>query len=107
MPYIIVTIWYPTDAVKVVTERYFDMLRKYPFDKTLGKETIPVAVTTGKTGIKAISIMESKRETLGEALTWAGKRMVMFQDLKGVEYKIRVWSNITEALEAVGISAPK
>lgn len=107
MPYIIITIWYPTDIVRVVTERYFEMLKKYPFDKSLGKETIPVSVTTGKTGVKAMSVMETKRENLGEALNWAGKRMTMFQDIKGLEYKTRVWSTITEALETVGMPIPK
>ncbi len=107
MPYIIVTIWYPSDLVKVVAEKYFEMLKKYPFDKSLGKETVSVAVTTGKTGIKAVSIMETKRENLGDALNWVGKRMVMFQDIKRVESKTRVWSTVTEALESVGIPTPK
>jgi hypothetical protein len=106
MPYICITIWYPSDIVPEVTQRYFEMLKKYPFDRSLGKETIPVAVTTSVRGIKSMSVMETKRENLGAAMKWVGDRMVMFQDIKGLEYKTRIWSTIGEALEAVNISPP-
>ncbi|MBY9019922.1 MAG: hypothetical protein KGD67_02610 [Candidatus Lokiarchaeota archaeon] len=106
MPYICITIWYPSDIVQEVTERYFEMLKKYPFDRSLGKETIPVAVTTSKRGINSMSVMETKRENLGAAMKWVGDRMILFQDIKGLEYQTRIWSTIGEALEAVGISPP-
>lgn len=106
MPYIVATVTYPTDLAQKAVEIYFEMLKQFPFDRTLGKETIPVAVTTNSKGIKSVSVMEVKEEKLGEALTWVGKRLALFIDIKGVEYKNRVWSTIVEALETIGLKLP-
>jgi len=106
MPYIIVTTCYPTDVAKEAAGVYFEMLKQYPFDRSLGKETISVAVTTNSHGVKAISVMDAKVEKLNDALTWIGKRMALFLDVKGCEYKTRVWSTIVEALENIGMSLP-
>ena len=106
MPYIILSAWYPTDIVTEVTNKYLEVLEKMPFDRSLGKETIQVAVSSGKRGIKVLSIMEVKEGKLQEALTWVGDRMVPFQSIKGFEYKTRIWSTIFEALDAIGVSLP-
>jgi hypothetical protein len=83
-----------------------EVLKQMPFDRSLGKETIPVAVTSSKNGIKFQSVMDVKEGKLQEAITWVGQRMVAFQSIKGVEYKIRLWSTIVEALEGIGRSLP-
>ncbi len=105
--YIVVSLWYPTDKVEEVTNRYFEMLKELPFDRSLGKETIPVAVTTNKKGIHSMSIMNAKEGKLQEALTWTGKRLIKFQNIQGCEYKVRTWSTVTEALESIGKSLPE
>ena len=106
MPYIIVHGWYPTHLVKEVTDTYMKVLKQMPFDKSLGKETIQVAVSSGKSGIRFMSVMEAKEGKLEEALRWVGKRMTPFQNIKGLEYKIRIWSTIIEGLETIGMSLP-
>lgn len=106
MPYIFVEAWYPTDIVPVVADKYMEMLKEFPFDKSLGKETIPVAVSSGRKGIKVLSIMEVKEGKLQEAITWVGSRMIGFQSVKGFEYKTRIWSTVVEALEPLGMSFP-
>ena len=106
MPYIVVTGWYPTDIEEEITEKYFEVVKQYPFDRSLGKETIPVAITTNKNGVKILSVMEVKEGKLEDALTWTSKRMFLLQSIKGWEYKVRVWITIGEALELGGISSP-
>ena len=106
MPYIFVESWYPTDIVQEVADKYMEMLKQYPFDRSLGKETIPVAVTTNKKGIKVVSVMEVKPEKLYEATRWVGNRMILFQSIKGFEYKTRLYSTVVEALEPLGMSFP-
>ena len=107
MPYIVVTGWYPTDIGTEVANKYFEMLKQYPFDRSLGKETIPVAVTTNKKGIIVLSVMDVKEGKLEDAYNWVGSRMVLFQSIKGYEYKIRVWSTVVEALESIGMKMPE
>jgi len=106
MVYIIVTGWYPTDIIPEVANKYMEILKEFPFDKSLGKETVSVAVTSVKEGIKFISIMEAKNDKLYEAVNWVGRRMQGFQSIKGFEYKTRLWSTIVEALENIGMSLP-
>jgi hypothetical protein len=106
MPYIFTTSSYPTDLREEVVEAYFKMLKEMPFDRSLGKETIQVAVTTNPRGAKTVSIMDVKEGKLTEAILWTYKRMAYFQLIKGFEYKVRVWTNIVEALESIGKSLP-
>ena len=106
MPYIVVTGWYPTDIEKEITPKYLEMVKQYPFDRSLGKETIPVAVTSNKKGVKVFAVIDVKEGKLQDALNWASKRMVFLQSIKGYEYKVRVWSTIGEALELTGVNSP-
>ena len=106
MPYLFTTSSYPTDLRDEVVKAYFKMLKEMPFDKSLGKETIQVAVTTNPKGVKSLSIANIKEGKLTEAILWTYKRMTYFQEIKGFEYKLRVWTNIVEALESIGESLP-
>ncbi|MHA1350575.1 MAG: hypothetical protein ACTSPZ_07040, partial [Promethearchaeota archaeon] len=92
MPYIFTTSSYPTDLRDEVVEAYFKMLKEMPFDKSLGKEIIQVAVTTNPRGVESLSIMNVKEGKLTEAYLWTFKRMSYFQLIKGFEFKIRVWT---------------
>ena len=106
MPYIFATSSYPTDLRDEVVEAYFKMLKEMPFDRSLGKEIIQVAVTTNPKGIKTLSISDVKEGKLTEALLWTSKRMAYFHLIKGHEYKVRVWNSIVEALDSIGVSLP-
>jgi len=107
MPYIIVYIRYPSDLATEVQEKYFEIMKELPFDKSLGKETIPVASNSNVNGIEIISVMEVKQGKLEEALKWARKRMRGFQSIKGLEYDMRLWNTLAEALEGSGYSPPQ
>ena len=106
MPYIIAEAWWPTDITQEVADKYLEMLKEFPFDRSLGKETIPIASTTSKKGVKILSIMEVKQGKLEEALTWVGRRILPFQSIKGYEFKIRLWNTVVESLEPLGMSLP-
>ena len=98
---------YPTDLREEAVEAYFKMLKEMPFDKSLGKETIQVAVTTNPRGVESLSIMNVKEGKLTEAYLWTFKRMSYFQLIKGFEFKIRVWTTIVEALETINRKLPE
>ena len=106
MPYLFTTSSYPTDLRDEVVKAYFKMLKEMPFDKSLGKETIQVAITTNPKGVKSLSIANIKEGKLTEAILWTYRRMTFFQEIKGFEYKIRVWTSIVEALDSIGESLP-
>ena len=107
MPYIIVQIWYPTDIGTEVTEKFLEVVKEFPFDRSLGKETITVASNTNKNGQEIISVMEVKQGKLEEAWAWGRKRMGGFQSIKGLEYDMRLWTTLTEAFEGTEYSVPE
>ncbi|HUW89068.1 MAG TPA: hypothetical protein VMV43_00965 [Candidatus Nanopelagicaceae bacterium] len=107
MPYIIVQLWYPTDINTEVTEKFFEVVKEFPFDKSLGKETIQVASNTNKKGIEVLSVMEVKKGKLEEAWKWGRNRMGAFQSIKGLEYDMRLWTTLAEALEGSEHSLPE
>lgn len=107
MPYIIVYITYPTSLADEVRERFFEMVKEMPFDKSLGKETVPIASNTNLHGVEVVSVMEVKKGKLEEAWNWARKRMGMFQSIKGLEYDTRLWGTLAEALEGTGYTHPE
>ncbi|HDZ18057.1 hypothetical protein LCGC14_1866100 [marine sediment metagenome] len=107
MPYIIVQTWHPTDIVTEVTEKYIEVMKEFPFDRSLGKETISIAANTNKKGVEAMSVMEVKQGKLEEAWAWAGRRLAPFHSIKGFEYEIRLWSTVAEALEGSEYSLPE
>jgi hypothetical protein len=107
MPYIIVYISYPSEVAPEVTERFFEMVKELPFNKELGKETIPIASNTTTHGIEVISVIEVKKGKLEEAWKWGRKRMGMFHSIKGLEYDMRVWTTLAEALEGTDYTHPE
>ena len=107
MPYIIVQICYPSHRSTEVREKYIEIIKEFPFDKSLGKETIPVASNTNTNGIEVMSVVEVKQGKVEEAWKWGRNRMRVFQEIKGLEYDMRLWSTLTEALEGSGYSVPE
>lgn len=101
------TSWYPSDKTTETANKYFEMLEKFPPDDSLGETVVPVAVTTTKKGIKTMGITEVKEGKLEEALTRTRESMVMFHSIKGFEYKVEVYSTVTEALGLIGMSLPE
>jgi len=51
--------------------------------------------------------MEVKQGKLEEAWAWAGKRMGPFQEIKGLEYDVRLWTTLAEAFEGSEYSLPE
>lgn len=107
MPYVITTTTYPTHKATEVADKYFEMLKAYPPDRALEKELVPAAVITNDKGIIVVNVALAKAGKLEELLTRTGKAMAMFQPIEGLEYSIRVWSTVVEALDTLGMKLPE
>ena len=110
MPYIILTMQYPTHKRDEAIKKYIEVLKKYPESKFPGKLIVPVAVTTNKNGLLTMRIREVKTDdaqAFVDALRMTGAQMAEFQEIEGLEYKIRVWETITEAMSIIGREAPE
>ncbi|MFX1392413.1 MAG: hypothetical protein ACFFAH_02460 [Promethearchaeota archaeon] len=106
MPFIFVTAWYPTHKATEVAKRYFEQLKKYPEDPSLGETRVQAAVNIGKRGVKVKNISKVNEGKLEESLTYTRNAMSMYNDIEGFEYSIVVWSEVTEALATIGMKLP-
>ena len=50
MPYIVTQCWFPAIKADETTQKYLELMEKYPFDESVGKQIIPSAVTVNKNG---------------------------------------------------------
>ena len=106
MPYLVTTSLYPSERAQEVGAKYLEALEKYPVDESLSTQVVPAAVTTTHQGIKVIGISDVKEGKLEDALRRAGDFMVMFQNIAGFEYKVRVYSKVEEAMASIGMDMP-
>jgi len=53
-----------------------------------------------------IGISDVKEGKLEDALKRAGDFMVMFQNIAGFEYTVRVYSKVEEAMASIGMDMP-
>lgn len=108
MPFLVITAWYPTHKVSDVIKVYPEMLKKYPPSSLteFGEIAVNNAVTATEKGLKTMSFYDIKEGKLEEALKTARSALAMFQSIEGYEYKVEVWSTITEAFESIGMQVP-
>ena len=107
MPYIWVTIYYPTHIRDEVIKKWVEAVRKFPEDPSLSETVVSLANKTTKDGVKVVSIAKVKEGKLQEALMRTGRTLIMFQDIEGFEYKTELYSTIEESMEALGLKMPE
>lgn len=106
MPFIFLTAWYPTHKATEVAKKYFEQLKKYPEDPSLGETRVQATVNVGKRRIKVKNISKVNEAKLEEYLTYARNAMSMYNDIEGFEYSIVCWSEVSEALATIGMKLP-
>jgi hypothetical protein len=103
MPYIIGRSWYPPNKSDETTKKYLEVLEKYPFDESLGKQIVPVAVTVSKDGLETLMILEVEIQKVGAALEWAKRFMLEFRTIEGFNWEIKTWSTAEEGLARMNL----
>ena len=106
MVYIIVTASFPVQKGIEVAKKFVEERKKNPPDRTLIKQILDaLRVVRGR--VKSISISKVKEGKLDEALLRTQNDMVPYHELEGYEYTIKVFFDVVEALEMVGLKAPE
>ena len=103
MPYIVTQCWFPAIKADETTQKYLELMEKYPFDESVGKQIIPSAVTVNKNGYETFSVVEAEVSQAGEAIEWAKRFMVEFCTIEGFNYEIKAWSTAAEGLARMGV----
>ena len=102
MPYIIITLWCPSDKAKEMAKKHLEILEKYPPDENLGTFAVPTAVKSTEKGFKCLSIWEAKEGKLEEAYTRAVNAMLMYRSIPRFEYTMDIYFTLKEAFITLG-----
>jgi hypothetical protein len=106
MPYLIVTASWPSDKSDEVAKMYFEEIKKYPPDDSLGTQVVPAAFSRTLQGIKAIVITEVKKGKLEDLLIREVNALAMFRTIPGYEAQVDTYLTLEEALGTIGMSPP-
>ena len=93
---------YPPHLAPKVAQKYLDTLQKLPIPSTV-KRVVPAASTSSQNGIQVLNVDEVKQEDLGAVMDYAVKFMVEFIEIEGFRYEIKVYSTVSESLQAIGM----
>jgi hypothetical protein len=107
MVYVIIIAKFPHSKAKEVGKKYLEVVKQYPVDKTLEKQVFRGAIRSTGDVITTIGITEPKEGKLKEFILRQQKAQALYHDIEGLQYTIEVWHNLVEALEVIGLEAPK
>ena len=107
MPYMVVTSWVPLGKIKEAVEVYIEVRKKFPPDRSLGKELIQGIAKIEGNKARTLTINEVKEGKLEEAILRQQEAMVMFHDIEGYEYSIDILLSFAETFVMIGKKAPE
>ena len=107
MTFIIVTVWFPLNKGGEAAEKYVEVRKEFPTDRSLTKEVLQGAIIVKRDMIKSISVSEVKPGKLDEALARQQSSMIPFHDIDGYEYKFVVFFSYPESFEMIGMKSPE
>lgn len=107
MVIIISTTKFPLSKGKEVAERYIEVSKKYPIDKSLEKQILRLAVRIKGNDAESISISEVKEGKLEEVLKRATEQQLLYMDVEGIKFKVKTFFSGVEALPMIGFKMPE
>ncbi|MFX0030901.1 MAG: hypothetical protein ACFE8B_16930 [Candidatus Hermodarchaeota archaeon] len=107
MVIIVTTSNVPYGKEKELAEKYLEVLKKYPLDRSLEKPILRLAARASKKGNKIISITEVKEGKYEELIKRIVKMNLAYSKVEGFYYKIETYLSGAEALPMIGLSMPE
>jgi len=105
MPYFVVKARFPRTKGKEVAKIYVEERKKYPWDRSLGKEAV-LAASTDETSVLNTGILEVKEGKLEEVIARENKISMMYIDIEGYNRWSEMWMTAVEALGLFGLKPP-
>jgi hypothetical protein len=97
----------PISKVKEVGKRYLEVTKKFPTDKTLGKEILRLAGRITGDEIEVIGLTEVKEGKYDEYLERSTKIQLMYADIEGIKFKVDLFLSGVKAMPLVGFEMPE
>jgi len=106
MPYFVIKARFPRTKGNEVAKIYIEERKKYPFDRSLGKEAV-LAATTDEKSVLTIGVLEIKEGKLEEVIARENKISMMYLDIEGYNRWTEMWMTAVETLGLLGLKAPE
>ena len=101
-----ITSWIPFGKEKEVGQKYIDITKKYPMDRSLEKNLVPLAVRATKKGYKVFSVTEVKKGKYEEMIKRISEMQLAYGDIKGFKYKVETFLSGVDAMPMIGLMMP-
>ncbi|MFX1501849.1 MAG: hypothetical protein ACFFDH_12870, partial [Promethearchaeota archaeon] len=106
MPYLFLTVKYPSHKIDELAKKLVEIVPKYPPDPSLGELVVRGTRAVGE-GIISLNIYTVKEGKLEESIAQRSKMVSELRNIEGLEYSIEVWVTIVEAYDSIGIKLPE
>ena len=100
------TAWIPYGKEKELGQKYIEVMKKYPIDRSLEKSLVPIGVKATKKGIKVISITDVKKGKYEDMIKRITEMNLAYSDIEGYSYKIETFLSGIDAMPMVGLMMP-
>jgi len=109
MPYLITFASWPGHKSVEVIKKTYEVLKKFPEDKSLGENLTPGNALKGtKEGFQSITVQKINKGKLEEAYSRSiGVVNFYAMAIEGFDYKVEIWSTNDEAYGSIGQKPPK
>ncbi len=89
---------FPLSKAKEVTERYIEVTKKYPTDRSLQKVIVRMAARIIDDEVESIGISEVKEGKYEELIKGITQIQVLYRDIEGMKFRVETYFSGAEAL---------
>ena len=107
MVLILSTTRFPISKAREVSERYIEVTKEFPPDKSLEKVILRLAARVIGNEIESIGLSEVKEGKYEEVLKRSMKLQLMFADIEGINFKNEIFLSGVAAFPLVGLEMPE
>ncbi|MFW9999649.1 MAG: hypothetical protein ACFE9Q_00345 [Candidatus Hodarchaeota archaeon] len=107
MVLIMTTSWIPYGKEKEVGQKYLAVTKKYPMDRSLENNLVPMGVKATKKGIKVFSVTEAKEGKYEQLLKRITEMQLAYSEIEGFRYKVETFLTGLDAMPMVGLRMPE
>lgn len=107
MVIIVSTTRFPVSKAKEVGQRFIEVAKKYPPDKSLEKTILRLATRVIDNEVEAISVSEVKEGKYEEVIKRATEQQILYADIEGMKFRVDTYFSGVEAMPMVGLEMPE
>jgi len=98
---------FPISKAKEVSERFLEVSKKYPPDRSLEKQLVRLAARIIDDEVESMSVSEVKEGKYEVVIKRATEQQLLYRDIEGMKFKLQTFFSGVEALPMIGLEMPE